>query len=381
MDKTKSPQFRDLNARVKKTKLIAYGSCKKQKFVDQNELKDEASRQKNDSNETSESLKIKSAASNEVFEDDDVFLWNQIRRASEPVYLKRNDNEMISRTGRQNPSVLRSLSEGIPVPADRSPRAQPRLTRSASSSDAQTALSQLFAFSPRIVRKINLNTSLRDWLDNEKQSRNDAAKKIAAIPARSSYRRRSADMVGKKSNVDERRRPSAPPELSGRKDENDAHNSVQAKPHITPCYKTSCRFDSVQEFQIHSLIKEQLKSKLESVQFCTQSCRGWCEDIAETIKERIQVILNSPCKVVCLVYIGALRDYGIHTGSQATLDEKLDYHASACYQNDSLFATVSVLAGGDRGVEDHGSWVEDLKFPTQPDILPSHLSCPVGSEN
>jgi hypothetical protein len=363
MEYSKSLEAKDLDVKWKKTKLVAFASCIKPKRQDtgsdMGEQRDGSvgsNAQESDLEGVNGCLDIISNKAD--LEDDDVFIWDQQRRASEPVVLKRNGNASMFRSGRQRQNKLRTLREDVTVSGN---RPQPsKLARSASSSGTRTALSQFFTFSPTVVRKINLSASLRDWLESERQSRNKTrktgAKNIGSTDEclhqnveKSNgeecypYRRRSADTVGKKLNIDEGRRPSAPPALSGKENENCKQKSVQAKPHIPLCYNGDNKFDSVHEFQIHTLINEELKSKLESVCFCAQSCRKRCEEISEFIKERIQDLLSTPCKVVCTVYIGALRDYGIHTASQATLNYKLDYHVSACYQNESLFAAVSVL--------------------------------------
>jgi hypothetical protein len=337
-----SPKPKDLELRWKKTNLMAFASCIKSKLDDHS---------KHGAQESNGCVKKINKA--EVG-DDEVFIWDQARRASEPVVLKRNSNALMLRSSRQRPSKLRSLSEDVTVPDNRAPPI--KLTRSASSSCAtQTALSQFVTFSPRIVRKINLSVSLQDWLEKN-PARKNVGENIASNDGclhqnvqKSNgdecypYRRRSADVVETKLKIDERRRPSAPPALTGKKNDNWEQNSFEEKPHTPPCYNTDKNLDSIYEFQIHTLIKEELKSKLESVHFCAESCPKWCEEISQVIKERAQGLLDTPCKVVCIIYIGALRDYGIHTASQATLDDKMDYHISACYQNESLFATVSVL--------------------------------------
>ena len=320
-----------------KSHLVTIASC--MKLEDQNERTSE---------ESNNSFEINSVCNKSSdLEDDDVFIWDELRRASEPVVLKRNSNALMLRSARVKPSKLRSLSEDAPVLDSR----RSQLAKSKSISETQT--SQSLTFSPRIVKKINLTASLQDWLEKERQSRkqpmaeerresNDEC--LDHLENSEEYypsRRRSADTVGNKLKIDERRRPSAPPALTGQTNVR-RQKKVQIKPR-SPCLNNDNKLDSIYEFQIHTLIREELKTKLEYVQFCAQSCRSWCEEISEVIKERIQGLLNTQCKVVCTIYIGALRDYGIHTASQATLGDKLDYHVSAFYQNESLFATVCVL--------------------------------------
>ena len=331
MENTNSLKTKDF--KWTKSHLVTIASCMKLEVQNERE-----------SEESNGCLEINSVSNKSSDLEDDVFIWDQPRRASVPVVLKRNSNALMLRSACVKPSKLRSLSEDVPVLDNR----RSQLARSIS----ETQTTQSLTFSPRIVKKINLTASLQDWLEKEKESRkqpmaekrresNECADDLENSKEYYPYRRRSADTVGNKSKIDERRRPSAPPALTGQTNVR-RQNNVQIK-RQSPCLNNDNKLDSIYEFQIHTLIREELKTKLEYVHFCAQSCRSWCEEISEVIKERIQGLLNTPCKVVCTIYIGALRDYGIHTASQATLGDKLDYHVSAFYQNESLFATVCVL--------------------------------------
>ena len=320
-----------------KSELVTFASRIEEKL----QYRTEKEAGKCESEETDSHSEMNSVCSKKDPEDDDVFIWDEKRRASEPVLSKRNGNELGIRPCRYRSSKLRTLSEGVSAADDRAQAH--KLARSASTSDAQSAISQFFSFSPRIVRKINLSTSLQDWLENDRQSRRLASSQgevdehVENCMESYLHRRRSADTVGKETEVDDSRRPSVPTVLTGMENEKWKENCSQATTH------DGQSSDSVHGFQIYTLIKKELKSKLECAHYCATTCRKWCEEISEVIKEKIQELLDTPCKVVSTIYIGALRDYGIHTASQASLDCKLDYHVSACYQNESLFAAVSVL--------------------------------------
>ena len=341
MENSESPETKVLHLKWTKSELVTFASCLETK--PQDKTQGESGAQKCDFEETDRYSEMNSVRINNTdLEDDDVFIWDEQRRASEPVVLKRNGNALMVRPGRHRSSKLRSLDECVPVAVNRIQTS--KLTRSVSSSDAQSAISQFFTFSPRIVRKINLSSSLQDWLENDRQSRRLAGENLVtsesylAENSMESYlqRRRSADTVGEKMETDGEQRPSAPPVLTGKKNGKCKENCAQAT-------TRGLSSDSIHGFQIYTLIKEELKSKLECAHFCATSCRKWCEEISEVIKERIQELLDTPCKVVSTIYIGALRDHGIHAASQASLDCKLDYHVSACYQNESIFAAASVL--------------------------------------
>ena len=344
MENLNNAEYGDVNLKWKKTKLVKLASCREASMDDQFEQKDESASQKSDLEQDNAGYMNLSSELNETNnEDDDVFICDQPRRASEPVVLKPHWNSYIYRSSRHKPNKLRSLSEDVSISENR--LQSMKLTRSVS--DAQTTLSQFRSFSPKIVKKIDLSASLHDWLENEKQFKNQKSK----IPVNRGSNEKPLSHV--ESNIEENysygrqhanetRRPSAPAALSA-KNENNTRKNMKS-PHTLSCHNNSVNaFDSNDELQIYTLIKDLLKSKLESVDFCALSCRQWCEEISEIIKESIQKVVNTQCKVVCTIYIGALRDDGIHTASQAALDCKLDYHVSAAYQNDSLFAAVSAL--------------------------------------
>lgn len=346
---------------------------------------------------TSESSSISEMASfsSSFDETDDVFSTTQHRRSSEPLKS--------ALMGRSN--KLRSQSEEIKEKFHQ----HRKLTKSASSpassgsvsnsSQRRSSSHSQLNFLPQVVKKISLRTSLQDWLESEKQSRefgkttftrhsraSDSSvvmkkqlkftrrsKSLSPEPiawegrdcnkylavAKHVYRRFSADSADHSYHSESSgRRAPAPQSSSCKKDDGGSHGNckntiseeaITTSPNIrrsslVACCNTDVKYDNDQDFHIQCVMKEELRSRLGSLTFCAETCRDWCEEISEVIKEKVQLLNTSPCKVVCTIYIGALRDCGIHTATQALLDYKLDNHASACYQNNSLFAMASVFA-------------------------------------
>lgn len=337
----------------------------------------------------------RSSRSSSFDQNDDAFLPKQ-RRSSDPV--KRDGDLLLSRFGRRKSNKLRSLSEGGTTQES----LEQRKVRFASSSDSIVSYTShpipiKFTFSPQVVRKINLRASLQDWIENEKQLRGfckpkansrtkgsgvskenkkqlgkGRSKSLSPEPtvweeidcnnntasARHIYRRLSADSVLKNSQA-QNCSPSFPrPDFTGSRGliENAFYpkKAVSAqtvttllnirRPALVTCPNTDVKYDNVQDFLIQCVMKEELRSRLSHMSFCPENSRKWCEEISEVIKARVQLWSTSPCKVVCTIYIGALRDFGIHSATQALLDYKMDHHASVCYQNKSLFAMASVFA-------------------------------------
>lgn len=355
MEKSKSSGHKNLDTKWTKTQLVSFASCVKPKREGQRVTKQAFSRQKNKREKGNGSLaEICSCETDEADLEDDVFLWDLPQPSPEAVVHERVSEAMKLPSGRQKIMNLRTASEGVAVRVN-SPAENFKIARSSSTSDARAAFSQPVAFSPRIVKKINLKDwSLKNWLGTDAHERKKEAKKAAYLhqnDVKSNnddcylLRRVSSEIVGRKLGIDERRRTSAPSTLNFEEEDIFNRNITQAKPSLVTCSKNDVKkFDTIHEFQIHNMIKEMLKAKLGTADFCADSCRTWCEQISEITKERIQLILlSTPCKVVCTIYIGAKRDHGIHTASQATLDCELDYHVSASYQNDSLFAVLSVF--------------------------------------
>lgn len=94
---------------------------------------------------------------------------------------------------------------------------------------------------------------------------------------------------------------------------------------------------------IYAMIEYQLQSYLRERVFLARRSQQWCLDLSQAIKVRVQN-LREDYKVVCIVYIAAIRGHGFHASVNCTWSPKDDNFIVASYKNHSLFAIASVLA-------------------------------------
>ena len=93
---------------------------------------------------------------------------------------------------------------------------------------------------------------------------------------------------------------------------------------------------------IQEIMEYQLQSYLRQRVFMPRCSQQWCLDLSQAIKVRVQN-LREGFKVVCVVYIGAVRGYGLHAAVESSWSPKDDNFVVASYKNRSLFAIASVL--------------------------------------
>ena len=87
-----------------------------------------------------------------------------------------------------------------------------------------------------------------------------------------------------------------------------------------------------------------MKSYLEGKVFNPEMCQKWCLDISQNIKTGVQHFIGDNYKLVCNVYIAALRGKGVHAAVQCMWTADQDTFATASYKNDSLYALGTIMA-------------------------------------
>ncbi|XP_020917417.1 uncharacterized protein LOC110254725 [Exaiptasia diaphana] len=95
---------------------------------------------------------------------------------------------------------------------------------------------------------------------------------------------------------------------------------------------------------IKSLITQDLKNYLEDKTFIPDLCQKWCSDLSQTIKNSVQSFKGNDYKIVCVVYIAAIRGNGIHAAVQCLWTPEQDCFTTASYTNESLYAFGSLMA-------------------------------------
>lgn len=95
---------------------------------------------------------------------------------------------------------------------------------------------------------------------------------------------------------------------------------------------------------IQEILRNELREQLETREFCVEMCQDWCREICQAVKQKVQDLRSDTYKVVCVMYIGALRGHGVHASVQSLWSPRQDNFTAVIYKNSSLFAVASVLA-------------------------------------
>lgn len=98
---------------------------------------------------------------------------------------------------------------------------------------------------------------------------------------------------------------------------------------------------------IQDIIQETLKLQFENVtEYKRDICDRLAKNVSQLVKRRVEVMkeaMRLPCKIVSVVYVGAIRDHGIEIVSQASLESDKDNFTVASYRNGKVFAVGGVM--------------------------------------
>lgn len=78
-----------------------------------------------------------------------------------------------------------------------------------------------------------------------------------------------------------------------------------------------------------------------------EMCDRLAKNVSQLVKRRVESLKESAgqqCKIVSLVYVGAIREEGIAVASQALLESQKDNFTVASYRNGHIFAVAGVMA-------------------------------------
>lgn len=102
-----------------------------------------------------------------------------------------------------------------------------------------------------------------------------------------------------------------------------------------------------ENLEIQDIIQETLKLQFENVtEYKRELCDRLAKNVSELVKRRVEVMkeaMRLPCKIVSVVYVGAIRDCGIAVVSQALLDSDKDNFTVASYRNGKVFAVGGIM--------------------------------------
>lgn len=98
---------------------------------------------------------------------------------------------------------------------------------------------------------------------------------------------------------------------------------------------------------IQDIIQETLKLQFENVtEYNRESCDRLGKNVCQLVKRRVEAMKETArqrCKIVSVVYVGAIRDHGIGVASQALLEADKDNFTVASYRNGKVFTVGGIM--------------------------------------
>lgn len=131
------------------------------------------------------------------------------------------------------------------------------------------------------------------------------------------------------------------------------HTGSQSSLDSTPCSSRKCSAVSGpvnvdrENIVIHDIIQETLKLQFENVtEYNREACDRLGKNVCQLVKRRVEAMKETSrqsCKIVSVVYVGAVRDHGIEVASQALLDADKDNFTVASYRNGKVFTVGGIM--------------------------------------
>lgn len=124
-------------------------------------------------------------------------------------------------------------------------------------------------------------------------------------------------------------------------------NSVESSPsNSRKCSSVMAPVER-ENLAIQDIIQETLKLQFENVtEYKREICDRLAKNVCQLVKRRVEVMkeaMRLTCKIVSVVYVGAIRDHGIEVVSQALLESDKDNFTVASYRNGKVFAVGGIM--------------------------------------
>lgn len=98
---------------------------------------------------------------------------------------------------------------------------------------------------------------------------------------------------------------------------------------------------------LKDIILETLMLQFENVtQYKREICDKLGKNVSELVRRRVEIMKEAKgqsCKVVTLVYVGAVRNNGIDIATQALIENDRDLFTAASYRNGHVFAVATAM--------------------------------------
>ena len=110
--------------------------------------------------------------------------------------------------------------------------------------------------------------------------------------------------------------------------------------------KNTYRTDPVNKFsrkEVTDVIEEALNEHLEGQTYNHEFCKATSKKLSDVIKQRVKYIGYNRYKLICLVYMGQVKNQGMRIASRCLWNTQFDNVAEASFRNGELFAVATVF--------------------------------------
>ncbi|KAK3742349.1 hypothetical protein QZH41_007858 [Actinostola sp. cb2023] len=120
--------------------------------------------------------------------------------------------------------------------------------------------------------------------------------------------------------------------------------STTLNPIIEP--RNTYRTEPVNRFstkEVKDVIEEAFKEYLDGYSYDYDFCKDTSKRLSEVIKQRVKYLGFTRYKIICVVYMGQVKNQGMRIGSRCLWNTQCDNVAEGTYRNGELFAVATVF--------------------------------------
>lgn len=110
--------------------------------------------------------------------------------------------------------------------------------------------------------------------------------------------------------------------------------------------KNTYRTEPVNRFsrkEVTDVMEEVLSEHLDGQIYDHEFCKDTSKKMSDIIKQRVKYMGYSRYKLICLVYMGQVKNQGMRIASRCLWNTQFDNVAEASYRNGELFAVATVF--------------------------------------
>lgn len=95
--------------------------------------------------------------------------------------------------------------------------------------------------------------------------------------------------------------------------------------------------------EVKDVIEEALAEYLDGHSYDYDFCKDTSKKLSEVIKQRVKYLGFTRYKIICVVYMGQVKNQGMRIGSRCLWNTKFDNVAEGSFRNGELFAVATVF--------------------------------------